>query len=91
VVLLRELPLLPRRDEYRAMNEDELLCKHEWMDMYGAIGTHRDNPNVALVGFYCKHCLTIRIKTYNQSQFKLNPDAEEERQEHEDGDAEQTA
>jgi hypothetical protein len=72
------------------MNEDEALCKHEWVDMYGAQGTHRYNPNVALVGFYCKHCLLIRIKTYNQSNFKLNPEAEAEREEAE-GDNEQTA
>lgn len=52
--------------------EDKVICKHEWYDFYGGMGTDKDDPTLALQAFYCKFCLEIRIKTYNQSRYKLN-------------------
>lgn len=66
--------------------EDRYLktCIHEWMDLYGGQGTHRRNPDLALAAFFCKKCLLIRVKTWDQSQYRLSPEFLKELEEDEE-------
>lgn len=56
---------------------DENKCKHSWCDLYGGSGLAKNNPEVALVVFFCKHCLEITIRSYSMARFARDPDYDE--------------
>lgn len=66
--------------------EDLMLCKHQWVDLYNGSGVTRHNPDIALQAFYCKFCLQIRVKSWNQARYRLSEDGEAEREKFEGGD-----
>lgn len=58
--------------------EDKLLCKHYWVDLYGSDGIDRYNPRIAHIAFYCRHCLQIVVKSYSQERYFMRREFLEE-------------
>lgn len=58
--------------------EDEFICVHDWCDLYTGGGVDKHDPNIALVAFYCKKCLQITVKSYNQARYKMLVPEEED-------------
>lgn len=56
--------------------EDKLLHTHEWMDLYNGSGFRRGDVTKSLVAFFCKWCLQIRVRSFDQTQYNLNYDPE---------------
>lgn len=52
------------------------LHKHEWVDMYNGGGFVKGHVERALMAFYCKWCLKIRVREFDQSHYNLNVDPE---------------
>lgn len=52
------------------MRSSSQFCVHDWCDLYNGSGQDKHDRNIALATFFCKKCLDIRIKAYNQSRFK---------------------
>jgi hypothetical protein len=67
-----------RPDEDRALERFGAVsrCVHEWTDMYGGFGQDKDNADLALVSFFCKRCLAITVRSYNQSRYKRYSETE---------------
>ena len=54
-----------------------LQHKHEWVDLYNGGGFVKGHPERALAAFFCKWCLSIRIREFDQSRYNLNIDEEQ--------------
>lgn len=48
--------------------------RHEFSDLYHGSGISKDNPMICLQAFFCKFCLQIRIKAWDQSGYKIDDD-----------------
>lgn len=66
--------------------EDKLLCEHVWKDLYGSEGVDKDDPNVALIAFYCEKCLIIKVKSYPQHRYYKRREWLEEFEENKQGE-----
>lgn len=58
--------------------EDKNLCIHDWKDMYGGDGTDQRDPYKVYQAFFCSKCLDIRVKSWNRTRYKLDPQFLEE-------------
>jgi hypothetical protein len=66
---------IPEEDKYLMREPTQPgICKHDWMDMYAGSGITKNDPTIALQAFFCKKCLVIRIKEWDQSRYKLRAD-----------------
>lgn len=52
--------------------EDKYLCRHDYKDLYGGDGVLSTDPYVAIVAFYCRWCLDIRLKTYSRKKYAIS-------------------
>lgn len=69
---------MPEEDKWLRPASRPGFCIHDWVDLYGGQGTNRHNRDIALATFFCKKCLKIVTKSYDQSMFKMNPEFEED-------------
>lgn len=53
------------------------MHRHEWVDMYNGGGFVKGHPERGLTAFFCKWCLQIRIKEFDQSRYNLNIDEDQ--------------
>ncbi len=51
--------------------------RHEWVDMYNGGGFVKGRLERALMAFYCKWCLKIQIREFDQSRYNLNIDEDQ--------------
>ena len=56
------------------MNEDNMLCTHDWVDTYGGNGMSRHSPDKYIIWFFCKKCLETRKKIIDISDQLVSPD-----------------
>ena len=57
-------------------NEDELLCKHNYINL--DMGVHRQDPDMSIATFYCKKCLDIRTRLYNSANYYMDKELRED-------------
>lgn len=65
--------------------EDKLLCKHVWCDLYSGAGMHKDDVTLSLATFYCEKCLDIRVKSYRTPNHYLSREFLEDHQASQEG------
>lgn len=66
--------------------EDKMLCKHVWCELYSGMGTDRNNPRIGLASFFCEKCLDIRTKAYSQERYYISNEFLRDYENQEDSD-----
>jgi hypothetical protein len=67
--------MIPEEDKFL---EKSKPCVHDWVDLYGGSGVSKYDVELAVATFFCKKCLNIRTKTYDQSMYWLSAEVRED-------------
>lgn len=68
---------MPEEDRHLVRSERPLGHRHEWVDMYNGGGFVKGHVERALMAFYCKWCLRIQVRKFDQSRYNLRIDPED--------------
>lgn len=67
--------MTPEEDKWLQKSVTPQRCVHSFLDL-GPVGIYKFNRDKGCMAFYCKKCLLIRVRTFDQSMF-LKDDEED--------------
>lgn len=62
------------QNEFAKSRTNKPVCEHDFVDSYAGGGLSKKSPDITILVFFCKKCLTIRKKQIDSSDILISPE-----------------